>query len=163
MLDFKYDKLESIKAKKKINKIQIIRNVYKNHFAPSNVIGQCITLCEKLKPTSCEDFEIKYHEYAQNNINLPIKERGLTKEELIAKINEKELPEDAKIELMEDITDSFGESEDMVTKEEFESITNKYEELLAKYKERFLDSKEEVKEDEDKEYEEKEVIDVKEI
>ena len=87
----------------------------------------------------------------------------LTKEELIAKINEKELPEDAKIELMEDITDSFGESEEMVTKEEFESITNKYEELLAKYKERFLDSKEEVKEDEDKEYEEKEVIDVKEI
>lgn len=87
----------------------------------------------------------------------------LTKEELIAKINEKELPEEFKIELMEDITDSFGESEEMVTKEEFESITGKYEELLAKYKERFLDSKEEVKEDEDKEYEEKEVIDVKEI
>ena len=88
----------------------------------------------------------------------------LTKEELIAKINEKELPEEFKVELMEDITDSFGESEEMVTKEEFESITNKYEELLAKYKERFLDSKEEVKkEDEDKEYEEKEVIDVKEI
>lgn len=87
----------------------------------------------------------------------------LTKEELIAKINEKELPEEFKIELMEDITDSFLESEEMVTKEEFESITGKYEELLAKYKERFLDSKEEVKEDEDKEYEEKEVIDVKEI
>lgn len=87
----------------------------------------------------------------------------LTKEELIAKINEKELPEEFKIELMEDITDSFLESEEMVTKEEFESITGKYEELLAKYKERFLDSKEEVKEDEDKEYEEREVIDVKEI
>ncbi len=87
----------------------------------------------------------------------------LTKEELIAKINEKELPEEFKVELMEDITDSFLESEEMVTKEEFESITGKYEELLAKYKERFLDSKEEVKEDEDKEYEEKEVIDVKEI
>ena len=87
----------------------------------------------------------------------------LTKEEIIAKINEKELPEEFKIELMEDITDSFGESEEMVTKEEFESITGKYEELLEKYKERFLDSKEEVKEDEDKEYEEKEVIDVKEI
>ena len=87
----------------------------------------------------------------------------LTKEELIAKVNEKEIPEEFKIELMEDITDSFGESDEMVTKEEFEGITNKYEELLAKYKERFLDSKEEVKEDEDKEYEEKEVIDVKEI
>lgn len=87
----------------------------------------------------------------------------LTKEELIAKINEKELPEEFKVELMEDITDSFLDSEEMVSKEEFEGITNKYEELLAKYKERFLDSKEEVKEDEDKEYEEKEVIDVKEI
>lgn len=87
----------------------------------------------------------------------------LTKEELIAKINEKELPEEFKVELMEDITDSFNDTEEMVTKEEFESITGKYEELLAKYKERFLDSKEEVKEDEDKEYEEKEVIDVKEI
>lgn len=87
----------------------------------------------------------------------------LTKEELIAKINEKELPEEFKVELMEDITDSFGDSEEMVSKEEFEGIINKYEELLAKYKERFLDSKEEVKEDEDKEYEEKEVIDVKEI
>lgn len=88
----------------------------------------------------------------------------LTKEELIAKINEKELPEEFKIELMEDITDSFSSDEEVVTKEEFESITNKYEELLSKYKERFLDSKEEVNEDkEDKEYEEKEVIDVKEI
>lgn len=86
MLDFKYVKNDSIIAKKKTNKNQSIRNVYKNYFAPSNVIGQCITLCEKLKPTSCEDFENKYHEYAQNNINLPIKERGLTKEELIATV-----------------------------------------------------------------------------
>ena len=86
MSDFKYVKNDSILAKKKTNKNQTIRNVYKNNFSPSNVIGQCITLCEKLKPTSCEDFEIKYHEYAQNNINLPIKERGLTKEELIATV-----------------------------------------------------------------------------
>lgn len=86
MTSFKYDKLESIKAKKKTNKIQIIRNVYKNCFAPSNVIGRCITLCEKHKPTSCEDFEEKYHKYAQENINLPIKERGLTKDELLSTV-----------------------------------------------------------------------------
>ena len=86
MIDFKYVKNDSILAKKKTNKNQTIRNVYKNNFSPSNVIGQCITLCEKLKPISCEDFEIKYHEYAQNNINLPIKERGLTKEELITTV-----------------------------------------------------------------------------
>lgn len=91
----------------------------------------------------------------------------LTKEELIAKINDADISEEFKISLMEDITDSFDENdEEVVTKEEFESITSKYEELLAKYKERFLDSKEEVKEEvreEDNGYEEKEVIDVKEI
>ena len=86
----------------------------------------------------------------------------LTKEELIAKINDADISEEFKISLMEDITDSFdANDEEVVTKEEFEGITSKYEELLAKYKERFLDSKEEVKED--NEYEEKEVIDVKEI
>lgn len=89
----------------------------------------------------------------------------LTKEELIAKINDADISEEFKISLMEDITDSFdANDEEVVTKEEFEGITSKYEELLAKYKERFLDSKEEVKEEkEDNEYEEKEVIDVKEI
>lgn len=90
----------------------------------------------------------------------------LTKEELIEKINNAEIDEEFKISLMEDVTDSFDSDDEVVTKEEFESITNKYEELLTKYKERFLDSKEEVKEEdkkEDDEYEEKEVIDVKEI
>lgn len=88
----------------------------------------------------------------------------LTKEELIAKINDADISEEFKISLMEDITDSFESSdEEVVTKEEFEGITNKYEELLAKYKERFLDSKEVKEEKEDNEYEEKEVIDVKEI
>jgi aspartate carbamoyltransferase regulatory subunit len=90
----------------------------------------------------------------------------LTKEELISKINDADISEEFKISLMEDISDSFdANDEEVVTKEEFEGITSKYEELLTKYKERFLDSKEEVKEEvkEDNGYEEKEVIDVKEI
>ena len=85
----------------------------------------------------------------------------LTKEELMNRINELELSDDVKISLMEDISDSLEENTDVISKEEFDDITNKYEELLSKYKERFLNSKEEIKED--KEYEEKEVIDVKEI
>lgn len=80
----------------------------------------------------------------------------MTKQELINKINEKEdISEDVKIELMEDITDSFEVVEDTEYKE-------KYEEIKRKYKERFLDSskkEEEIKEN----FEEKKEIDIKEI
>lgn len=79
---FKYDKNASIKAKKLFNKNNILRNIYHSDFAPSNNIGECINLCEKLKPISHEDFERKYHEYAENNKILSVKERGLTKNEL---------------------------------------------------------------------------------
>ena len=86
----------------------------------------------------------------------------LTKEELIAKVNDKlgENPELA-VELMEDITDSF---EDVDLSGYIEKIV--YDELLQKYKDRFL-SGEEVKEviEEEKIEEEPadEVIDVQEI
>lgn len=86
----------------------------------------------------------------------------LTKEELIAKVNEKlgENPELA-VELMEDITDSFS---DVDLSGYIEKVV--YDELLQKYKDRFL-SGEEVKEvaEEEKIDEEpaEEVIDVQEI
>lgn len=86
----------------------------------------------------------------------------LTKEELIAKVNDKlgENPELA-VELMEDITDSF---EDVDLSGYIEKVI--YDELLQKYKDRFL-SGEEVKEviEEEKIEEEPvdEVIDVQEI
>lgn len=84
----------------------------------------------------------------------------LGKDELIAKVNEKVTDEEVKVELMEDITDSF-----VVADESSNGYEEKYNELLEKYKERFLKSdKEEEKEEEKKdELEEKEVIDVKEI
>ena len=86
----------------------------------------------------------------------------MSKDELISKINGFEIDDNVKIELMEDVTDSFDGTETDNT--ELEEVKTKYEELKTKYKERFLkgDEKED-KKDEVDEMEEKEVIDVKEI
>ena len=86
----------------------------------------------------------------------------LTKEELIAKVNEK-LADNSElaIELMEDITDSF---ENVDLSGYVEKVV--YEELLQKYKDRFLNPeevKEEIKEEEVIEEPEEKVIDVQEI
>ena len=86
----------------------------------------------------------------------------LSKEELIAKINEK-LADNSElaIELMEDITDSF---ENVDLSGYVEKVV--YEELLQKYKDRFLNPeevKEEIKEEEVIDTEEEKVIDVQEI
>ena len=85
----------------------------------------------------------------------------LSKEELIAKINEK-LADNSElaVELMEDITDSF---ENVDLSGYVEKVV--YEELLQKYKDRFLNP-EEVKEEIKEEVidnEEDKVIDVQEI
>ena len=86
----------------------------------------------------------------------------LTKEELIAKVNEK-LADNSElaIELMEDITDSF---EEVDLSGYVEKII--YDELLQKYKDRFLkpeEVKEEIKEEEIVEEPEEKVIDIQEI
>lgn len=88
----------------------------------------------------------------------------LTKEELIKKISEKVEDNELQVELMEDITDSFGEEIDT---SELEELKTKYDDLMEKYRSRFLEVKE-VKEEleessEDEEMKEEEVIDVKEI
>lgn len=92
----------------------------------------------------------------------------LSKDELIAKINEKVMDEDVKIELMEDITDSVEAegSSNEEDKQRIEELETKYKDLQEKYKERFLNSN--TKEDkEDKEEmidnEEEKTIDIKEI
>ena len=83
-----------------------------------------------------------------------------SKEDLLKKIDTLEIPEETKVVLMEDITDSF------VEESENDEYKQKYDELLEKYKTRFLDGTEPVdnftKEKED-EIEEKEVVDIKEI
>lgn len=85
----------------------------------------------------------------------------LTKEELIAKVNDK-LGDNAElaVELMEDITDSF-ESVDLSGY--VEKVM--YDELLQKYKDRFMSGEEvkEVIEEEPVEEKVDEVIDVQEI
>lgn len=88
----------------------------------------------------------------------------LTKEELIKKISEKVEDNELQVELMEDITDSFGEEIDT---SELDELKNKYDDLMEKYRSRFLEVKE-VKEEldessEEEEMKEEEVIDVKEI
>lgn len=93
----------------------------------------------------------------------------LSKEELLAKINEKVMDEDVKIELLEDITDSLEIDAEPKEDERVAELEEKYKALQEKYKERFLkgEEKEDEKEDEEKEdeeeLEEEEVIDVKEI
>ena len=85
----------------------------------------------------------------------------LSKEELIKKISEYEIGDEIKIELLEDVSDSFEVPE--VDNSELEDLKIKYEELKEKYKERFLSGSEEEKEEEIEELKEEEVIDVKEI
>lgn len=90
-------------------------------------------------------------------------------EELSARVNDLELDDEVKISLMEDITDSLTPEENAELdsiKAELESLKSEYDSLKEKYKARFLSATEEVKEEEkpeDEEFEEKEVIDVKEI
>ena len=77
------------------------------------------------------------------------------------KVNEMEIDDEKKIELLEDIEDSF-ESES--NNAELEEIKTKYEELKEKYKARFLDTDSVVEDTTtDEEVKEVEEIDVKEI
>ncbi|MBO7043829.1 hypothetical protein J6W34_04750 [bacterium] len=86
----------------------------------------------------------------------------LTKDEFIKKYNEKLADNnELAVELMEDITDSI---ESDIS--ELEEMKKKYDDLLNRYKERFMSSDEvveEVKEETTEEVDEEEVIDVKEI
>lgn len=95
----------------------------------------------------------------------------LSKQELKQKISDSITDnEDLVISLLEDIEDSMIENNESVMDEtkakELDELKWKYEDLKAKYKERFLKG-EEVKEDEnkedDEELKEEEVIDIKEI
>lgn len=82
------------------------------------------------------------------------------------KYNEKIVDnDDLLIELFEDVSDSFNSNdEELVSlKEEIAKKEVEVEELKKKYKERFLTSTDEQKEEEENVLEEKEVIDIKEI
>lgn len=88
----------------------------------------------------------------------------LGKDEFNKKYSEKINDDDLLIELMEDATDSFdNESEVNSLKEMLEQKEKEYEDLKAKYKERFLSSDELPKKDIINEVEEKEYVDIREI
>ena len=90
----------------------------------------------------------------------------ISAEEINAKINDLAIDDDVKISLMEDISDSINESEELdKLRNEVDKVNKDYLDLKEKYKSRFLKS---VESDEDKtedtdEYKESEIIDVKEI
>lgn len=93
----------------------------------------------------------------------------MSKEEFIKYIDGIDIDEDKKIEIMENITDSFEEFDDTEYKRIIEEKDGKIEELRTKYKERFMEKIDDKKDDETKEYEKEEdddeekVIDIKEI
>lgn len=93
-----------------------------------------------------------------------------SKEELKNRVNELIEDNDIAIQLLEDIEDSFVDSEN---NQDYEELKSKYDELQKKYRERFTevkteDKKEDKKEDKTEdnkieEVDEKEVVDIKEI
>lgn len=88
----------------------------------------------------------------------------MSKDELKNKYSERITDnDDLLIELLEDIEDSFEDA--VIDTSKIDELQEKYEDLKAKYKDRFLSGgqKEETEEEETKEEEEKKVIDVKEI
>lgn len=92
----------------------------------------------------------------------------LSKEELKKKISEVVADEDTQIALLEDIEDSFVDSEDgdKVEKTAYDEVVAERDEIKRKYKERFLkgdDVEDEDAKEDDEELKEEEVIDVKEI
>ncbi len=94
-----------------------------------------------------------------------------SKEEIKKRISEEITDNELSISLLEDIEDSMqeGESTDIKESTEYKDLENKYNELVEKYKERFLEPIEkETKEKEEidetnKGLEEKKEIDIKEI
>lgn len=92
----------------------------------------------------------------------------LSKDEIITKINDKLGDnEELKVELMEDITDSFDENKTELKEMEdkLNDMTTKYDNLLNSYKERFMNPSE-VKEEKiinPYSVNEKEIIDIREI
>ena len=88
-----------------------------------------------------------------------------TKEELASRINDLEIADDVKLSLMEDVSDSIIDEAEAVKEisDKLEAKTKEYDDLLAKYKERFMTSDKEVDEEQDLDVESEEVIDVKEL
>lgn len=78
---FEYNRRESLIAKEIVGKYWQFAEIYMHCFSYPRFIGECVILCRILEPESHEDFAKKYFEYAEAHKDLPIEERGLTKDE----------------------------------------------------------------------------------
>lgn len=83
-----------------------------------------------------------------------------TAEEIIARVNDLDLDDEIKIELMEDITDSVNDA-DPEAESRYTELEAKYTDLQERYKARFMEGMD--PEDKDPDEEDTEVIDIKEI
>lgn len=79
---FSFNREATIKAKRQLHRDHHAGYVWKQYFAPSPKVGNCTNLYRKLLPTSCEDFYEKYVRYAEENQQMPIRDRGLGETEL---------------------------------------------------------------------------------
>ena len=80
-----YNEKEGARAKKILNDSVTLSSLYREKFSHKPRVGNCSMLFSKLQPKTPEEFFYKYITYAtENKDKLPIKERGLTEEELIA-------------------------------------------------------------------------------
>ena len=84
-----------------------------------------------------------------------------TAEEIIARVNDLDLDDEIKIELMEDITDSVNDA-DPEAEARYTELEAKYSDLEERYKARFMEGKDPEEKDPDED-EDAEVIDIKEI
>lgn len=78
---FEFDIDKCIQCKKILNRNEETRLIYQENCSYSRFIGNCTNLYHKLKPLNYKDFYDKELKYAEENNDLPIKERGLTYEE----------------------------------------------------------------------------------
>lgn len=96
---------------------------------------------------------------------------AIEKKEIIDKITEKVDNKDLQMELLEDITDSFDNKEDMISKSKYDELVverdlykKKYDDLQTKYISRFSDSGNKTYEAPKTEAEEvKNIVDIKSI
>lgn len=81
MLVFSVEKC--VESKEILGKNNTASYVWRTFFSPSNSVGNCTNLYRRHNPSTCDEFFRKYVDYAKENHELPIKERGLTEEELV--------------------------------------------------------------------------------
>ena len=79
-----FNEEECIKSKNIFSKNEIITEIWRKHYAPSNKIGNCSNLYRLHKPKDINDFYKKYITYASTHQELSIRDRGLSEEELIS-------------------------------------------------------------------------------